>query len=59
MVVYDAGSARNLYMNNIRDILIRSIQYFFSLFKYEKNATQKKKFYIRNSEFEIRFKDFF
>lgn len=47
---YDAGSTRNLYMNNIRDISIRSIQMFFflSLFKYEKNASPK-----RNFTFEI------
>lgn len=57
---YDAGSTRNLYMNNIRDISIRSIQMFFSLsFQIWKECVAKKKFYIRNWEFEIQFKHFF
>lgn len=40
---YDAGSTTNLYMNNIRDISIRSIQmFFFSLFSNMKRMRRQK-----------------
>lgn len=51
LMAYDADSTRNLCMNNIRDISIRSIQMFFFLFSNMKRMLRASP--KRNFTFEI------